>query len=89
MKVDKINEDELKSPEAKEVWRPFCNQFKHSVEDYSFGTLLRIDCTGDYSQENTMFTTRIQFYAIELARNKEGFNDSVRKKFKPKKPVKK
>lgn len=32
-----------------------------------------------------MLVTRIQFYAIELARNREGINDDIRWKFKPKK----
>lgn len=82
--MDKINEDELKSSEGKMKWRPFCEQFKGVVEDYSFGTLLRADCEGDYSEENSILTTRIQFYAIELARNREGYNDGIRKKYKPK-----
>lgn len=84
LKVDIINEDELKSEEGKQKWRPFCEQFKGYVEDYSFGTLLRADCGGPYSQENSILTTRIQFYAIELARNREGLNDVIRSKFKPK-----
>ncbi|EFN79732.1 protein PBDC1 [Harpegnathos saltator] len=84
MKVDKISEEDLKSHEQKEKWRPFCQQFKNIVEDYSFGTLMRADCTGEYSEENSILTTRIQFYAIELARNKEGLNDIVRKTYKPK-----
>lgn len=83
LKVDKINEDELKSPEGKQKWRPFCEQFKDVVEDYSFGTLLRADCNEEYLQENTILTTRIQFYAIELARNREGLNDGIRGKYKP------
>lgn len=89
LKVDILNEQEMKSPEGKARWRPFCEQFKDVVEDYSFGTLLRIDCNGDYSEANSMLTTRIQFYAIELARNKEGLNDAVRGKFKPTKSTKK
>lgn len=74
----------MKSEEGKQKWRPFCEQFKGSVEDYSFGTLLRGDCEGDYSEENSILTTRIQFYAIELARNREGLNDGIRSKYKPK-----
>lgn len=31
-----------------------------------------------------MIVTKIQFYAIELARNREGHNDQIRLKFKPK-----
>lgn len=83
MKVDKIDEDELKSPEGKVKWRSFCEQFKDIVEDYSFGTLLRADCTEDYSEKNSVLTSRIQFYAIELVRNREGLNDGVREKYKP------
>ncbi|XP_034940582.1 protein PBDC1 [Chelonus insularis] len=76
-----INEDEMKSPEGKSQWRPFCEHFKNIVENYSMGTLLRIDCTGDYSEANSMLTTRIQFLAIEIARNREGYNDGIRDKF--------
>lgn len=89
MKVDKVEENELKSSEGKIKWRFFCEQFKDVVEDYSFGTLLRADCTGDYSEQNSILTTRIQFYAIELARNREGFNDGIREKYKPNRTVKK
>lgn len=63
-------------------WRPFCEKFKETVEDYSFGTLLRVDANGEYSEENSILVPRIQFYAVELARNREGFNDAVRTKFK-------
>ena len=30
-----------------------------------------------------MIVTKIQFYAIELTRNREGHNDKIRGKFKP------
>ena len=79
-----MNEDELKSEEGKQMLRLFCEQFKDIVEDYSFGTLIRGDCSGDYLPENSILTSIIQFYAIELARNREGFNDQIRQKFKPK-----
>lgn len=67
-----------------QMWRPFCEQFKDEVEEYSFGTLLRLDCTDEFSQENTTLVPRIQFYAIEIARNREGSNDVVREKFRKK-----
>lgn len=82
--VSKIDENHLKSTEEKAKWRPYCERFKNCVEDYSFGTLLRGDAGKDYCEENTILVTRIQFYAIELARNREGVNDILRKKF-PKK----
>ncbi|XP_070845013.1 protein PBDC1 [Chaetodon trifascialis] len=72
-----LKEDDLKSDEAKETWRPFCNQFEGLVEDFNYGTLLRLDCEKDYTEDNTIFATRVQFFAIEIARNREGFNDAV------------
>ncbi|XP_076363923.1 DALR anticodon-binding domain-containing protein 3-like isoform X5 [Tachypleus tridentatus] len=81
--VKLMSEDQLKSREAKEKWRSFCNQFEGKVEDFNFGTLVRLDCQKDYSEENTIFVTRIQFYAIEIARNKEGHNDCIRTLYKP------
>lgn len=53
------------------------------ILDYSYGTLLRSDSAKDYSEDNTILVTRIQFYAIEIARNREGINDILRTKFKP------
>ncbi|NXR56816.1 PBDC1 protein, partial [Hippolais icterina] len=58
-------------------WRPFCLRFEGLVEDFNFGTLLRLDSRREYSEENTIFATRIQFFAIEIARNREGCNDHV------------
>uniref|UniRef100_R4G8C4 Polysaccharide biosynthesis domain-containing protein n=1 Tax=Rhodnius prolixus TaxID=13249 RepID=R4G8C4_RHOPR len=81
-------EDELKSADGKK-WREFCEQFKEEVEDYSFGTLIRTDVSEDYSEKNSILVTRIQFFAIEIARNREGHNDAIRTKFKPSRTKKK
>ncbi|XP_077354552.1 protein PBDC1 [Festucalex cinctus] len=75
--VQVLDPERLKSTQAKERWRPFCNRFEGLVEDFNYGTLLRLDCRQDYSQENTIFATRIQFFAVEIARNREGLNDAV------------
>ncbi|XP_065146570.1 protein PBDC1 [Paramisgurnus dabryanus] len=77
LSIQVLDPELLKSAEAKEKWRPFCNQFDGIVEDFNYGTLLRIDCQKDYTEENTIFATRIQFYAVEIARNREGYNDAV------------
>merc|ERR1739846_62939 len=83
-KVNVLNEmDDLKSDAMKKRWREFCEAHKH-VEDYSFATLLRLDSSGEYDEKNSVIVTKIQFYAIELARNREGHNDKIRGKFKPK-----
>ncbi|WPK24470.1 hypothetical protein PUMCH_001744 [Australozyma saopauloensis] len=73
-KVAVINEDEMKSAAGKARWRAFCEKFKE-IDDYNFGTLLRTRADGEYSEENTIFAVRIQFYAIEIARNRHGLND--------------
>lgn len=73
-KLAVISEDEMKSPSGKARWREYCEKFKE-IEDYNFGTLLRIRANEEYSQENSIFAVRIQFYAIEIARNRAGLND--------------
>ncbi len=83
LKVDKLSEEDLKSEEAKPRWRAFCEHFKDTVDDYSFATLLRQDANDEYSEANSIVATKVQFYAVEVARNREGHNDGVRLKFKP------
>ena len=75
---------DLKSEEMKSKWRAFCEGFKH-VEDFSFATLIRLNSSQDYEEVNSVIVTKIQFYAIELARNREGHNDQIRHNFKPRK----
>lgn len=77
LEISRLKEDDLKSDESKAKWRPFCEEFKDEVEDYNFASLLRIDSSKDYSDENTLVAPRIQFLAIEIARNREGFNNAV------------
>lgn len=77
--VSVISEEEMKSPSGKAKWRAFCEKF-NEIADYNFGTLLRLKANEEYSQENTMFAVRIQFYAIEIARNRYGLNDWICKK---------
>lgn len=36
-------------------WRPFCLRFEGVVEDFNYGTLLRLDCRQPYTEENTIF----------------------------------
>uniref|UniRef100_A0A669QVU2 Polysaccharide biosynthesis domain-containing protein n=1 Tax=Phasianus colchicus TaxID=9054 RepID=A0A669QVU2_PHACC len=57
LRVDVLDPEELKSEPAKEKWRPFCLRFEGVVEDFNYGTLLRLDCRGGYSPENTIFGT--------------------------------
>jgi hypothetical protein len=80
LKVDVIDENTLKSEQAKEMWRPFLNEYANRIHDWNFATLLRKDATSPagYCEANTMIVPRIQFLAIEIARNREGFNARLR-----------
>lgn len=73
-----LNEDELKSENAKYKWRRFIENF-NKLEDFSMGTLIRTDASKEFSSENSILVVRIQFLAIEIARNREGCNDDIRK----------
>jgi len=74
-KVAKLDEEWMKSSESKKRWREFIEQYEKKVQDYNFGSLIRTDTRGEYGETNTIFVTRIQFYAIEIARNRLGLND--------------
>ncbi|KAH8042683.1 hypothetical protein HPB51_025315 [Rhipicephalus microplus] len=74
--VKRLVESDIKSEESKKEWREFCMKFENVVEDFNFATLLRLDCEQDYAEENTTLVPRVQFYAVEIARNREGLNDA-------------
>jgi len=78
-KLVKLDEDWMKSPGGKERWRKFIESYEKKVTDYNFGSLVRTDARKEYGEANTIFATRIQFYAIEISRNKLGLNDIAHK----------
>ncbi|EME87658.1 uncharacterized protein MYCFIDRAFT_54800 [Pseudocercospora fijiensis CIRAD86] len=80
-----INEDEMKSKAGKEKWRNFINAYENKVEDYNFGTMLRANPATEYSETGSIFAVRMQFYAIEIARNRAGLNDWICEKAKAEK----
>ena len=84
LNIANFTEDDIKNENAKAAWRKFSESYK-DVEDYSLGCLLRLDSSKDYTEENTVIAIKIQYFAIEIARNREGCNDSLRSNFKPKK----
>ncbi|KAF8854812.1 DUF757-domain-containing protein [Acephala macrosclerotiorum] len=75
--AETINEDEMKSKTGKERWRKFMMAYEKKVDDYNFGTIVRLGPKMEYDQDTTMFVPRMQFYAIEIARNKSGLNDWI------------
>ncbi|KAI1074831.1 DUF757-domain-containing protein [Whalleya microplaca] len=75
-----INEAEMKSKAGKERWRKFMMAYEKKVDDYNFGTMLRTSPKVEYEQDTTIFVPRMQFYAIEIARNRAGLNDWIYEK---------
>ncbi|XP_053954425.1 protein PBDC1 [Anastrepha ludens] len=82
LKIELLTDDILKSEDAKIRWRLFADKF-NKLDDYNLGTLLRADASKGFVPENTLLAVRIQFLAIEIARNREGLNDEVHRKFHP------
>lgn len=78
-KAQRLSEDELKSKVNKAKWFAFAQRFEKKVPDFNFGTLLRLDASKEYTQKNTIFSFRLQFQAIEIFRNRHGFNDWIKK----------
>ncbi|GAA5999990.1 ribosome-associated Tef1p biogenesis chaperone CHP1 [Rhodotorula paludigena] len=89
-KLRVLDEDEMKSAQGKKRWRDFMMPFEcvfsalsrragitKKIDEFNFGTLIRTNCEDDYTQENSMFGYRLQFYAIEIARNRRGLNDKI------------
>ncbi|CAI7564516.1 unnamed protein product [Penicillium pancosmium] len=75
-----LNEDAMKSKAGKEKWRNWVNQFEKEIEDFNFGTMIRTRADAEYDQDTTIFGLRMQFYAIEIARNRAGLNDWIYEK---------
>ncbi|KAF2965125.1 hypothetical protein GQX73_g8455 [Xylaria multiplex] len=80
-----INEDEMKSKAGKERWRKFMMAYEKKIDDYNFGTMLRTSPKVEYDQDTTIFVPRMQFYAVEIARNRAGLNDWIYEKAKAEK----
>jgi len=76
-KLGNLPEDELKNAEAKKRWRAWMAKYEKKVQDYNFGTLLRNKAKEEYGESNAMLVLKIQWCAIEIARNRLGLNDYV------------
>eukprot|EP01103_Thecamoeba_quadrilineata_P018934 TRINITY_DN7476_c0_g1_i1.p1 TRINITY_DN7476_c0_g1~~TRINITY_DN7476_c0_g1_i1.p1 ORF type:complete len:147 (-),score=19.68 TRINITY_DN7476_c0_g1_i1:133-573(-) len=74
LQIDHLSVDQMNNDTTRPIWRTFLMGFKDKVEDYNMGTLLRLDSHGEYNEQNTCVVPRVQFYCIELARNREGLN---------------
>ncbi|GFT83764.1 protein PBDC1 [Nephila pilipes] len=79
-KLDLLDKEHLRTEESKMKWREFTEGFGELVRDSKLGTLIRIDSSGGYTEDNTLIVLRLQFLAIEIARNKHGLNDGLKRK---------
>lgn len=75
--AETIDEEKMKSKEGKERWRNFMNHYEKKIDDFNYGTMLRSNPKFEYGQKETIFAMRMQFYAIEIARNRAGLNDWI------------
>lgn len=50
-----IDEDEIKSKTGKERWRKFMMAYEKKVDDYNFGTIVRVTPSAEYAEDNTIF----------------------------------
>ncbi|KAL8826728.1 MAG: hypothetical protein Q9170_007292 [Blastenia crenularia] len=75
--TETIDENQMKSKEGKERWREFMMTYEKKIDDYNFGTMLRANPKYEYGEKETIFAMRMQFYAIEIARNRQGLNDWI------------
>ncbi|GIX68050.1 protein PBDC1 [Caerostris darwini] len=57
-KLDKLEIESLKSEESKQKWRKFSEEFLSIVDDATFDTLVRIDSSKEYNEENTILEKR-------------------------------
>lgn len=86
--AETIDEAKMKSVAGKKRWRDFMMVYEKKVDDYSFGTMLRTSPKEEYTQEGTIFVPRMQFYAVEIARNRKGLNDWIYEKAQKEKEAK-
>lgn len=70
--LHKLNMKDLKSDLTH--WRAFLSDYEERVPDWNFATLLRMDASTEYGPYNAEVVPRVQFLAIEIARNREGAN---------------
>ena len=50
-----IDEDEMKSKAGKDRWRKFMMAYEKKVDDYNFGTLVRLNPKWEYGQKESIF----------------------------------
>jgi hypothetical protein len=75
--VDKLDMDQMKTEKNKKKWRKLIENYKPLMKEFDLGTIIRMDSSQDYNPDNCEIVPRVQFLAIEIARNREGANNSI------------
>ncbi|RMJ26517.1 DUF757 domain protein [Aspergillus sp. HF37] len=78
--AETLDEDRMKSSAGKAKWRNWMNKYEKIIDDYNFGTMIRSNPKFEYDRDTTIFGWRMQFYAIEISRNRAGLNDWIYEK---------
>jgi hypothetical protein len=78
MDVHRTASDMLQDPRTQETWRTFMMAQDGRLKEFNMISLLRIDAALGYDDANTLLVPRVQFLAIEIARNREGVNDCAK-----------
>lgn len=66
--AEDIVEDKLKSKEGKERWRKFMMAYEKKVEDFNFGTMLRVSPKDDVDTEERVIFGRSGLMCFSLSR---------------------
>ncbi|KAL0237245.1 hypothetical protein PCE1_000642 [Barthelona sp. PCE] len=77
--VDKMEVEQWKEPKKK--WHDFMmlyHEGEFKLANFSMGTLFRPDASRRVEVDNCEIMPRVQFYAFEIARNREGINDQYK-----------
>lgn len=76
-KVDVLPDNHIQS--EKDKWNKFVEHYKDNdkINDYKFGSILRKSVHLPLDSDNSIIVARMIFIAIEVARNKEGYNNHI------------
>ena len=61
-----IDEDDMKCKEGKEKWRQFISLYENKIDDYNFGTMLRLNPRFEYGEKETVFGREISQLSIAM-----------------------
>ncbi|GFV86380.1 protein PBDC1 [Trichonephila clavipes] len=73
--LDNISKNDYSSDTCMQKWKDFIRRNIELIEEPAAATLIRVDCSKGYTPKNLVMVRRLEFLALEIARNKLGLND--------------